>query len=501
MPRTAEYTWESSGSTYRHADPNRKLKVWLVIAAGVSVLAHAGLWMLFVNTTLPAGAQRAIEMMEQTRTFKIDRVTLNEVTLEEDRSEDETHMAEILDTDAAPLVKEINEDDPNIYDKLPEHQVRLTSEVDDMSKFLASERPAIRGENTELTESLEPLDNFSTEDLEETLKAMKSRVLPLAAQLSDDQITISVEDEDPGLIDGKDLEAFNNALAKAAGNAEITKGFSNLDDLLNRTGPLLDDTKPILIPTDLLFQFNQSDLQESARLSMMKLGLLIKRNQQSHFIIEGHTDTIGPEAYNMTLSLKRAQSVQDWLVESLGLGEDRISVEGFRRDPPAGAHRRPRRAGDQPPRGDRHTPGRRLAPGEEPESPGSACLRRGAVATLAPASGIPLAPLRSVPDGSSSALSWTVAQQTLRSMKASPPILSVAAGSVAVFALLVSPAQTAEVTWGTPFVVTQASDISNPGRQHRRRRGGLQPRERLRGRRRPRYQRHRVHAERLRRNR
>ena len=38
----------------------------------------------------------------------------------------------------------------------------------------------------------------------------------------------------------------------------------NLDDLLNRTGPLLDDTRPILIPTDLLFKFNESQLQESA---------------------------------------------------------------------------------------------------------------------------------------------------------------------------------------------------------------------------------------------
>jgi outer membrane protein OmpA-like peptidoglycan-associated protein len=91
----------------------------------------------------------------------------------------------------------------------------------------------------------------------------------------------------------------------------------------------LDDTKPILIPTDLLFQFNQSELQESARLSMMKLGLLIKRNKESKFTIEGHTDTIGSEEYNMTLSLKRARSVQDWLAESLGLGEDRVSIRGF----------------------------------------------------------------------------------------------------------------------------------------------------------------------------
>ena len=328
MPANARYSWETDGSSYSHSDPNRKLKGWLVIAAGVSFLAHAGLWMVFVNTTLPAEAVPTTEMMQKTRTFKIDRVTLTEKPLIEERSLDEAEMAAILDTDAAPLVKEINEDDPNIYDKLPEHEIRLT-QAEKMSDFLSSERPSIKGENTELTDSLKPLDNFSADDLEETLKAMKSRVLPLSQQRSPDQIMIPTEDEDPGLLDGKDLEAFNNALAKAAGNAEITQGFSNLDDLLNRTGPLLDDTKPILIPTDLLFKFNQADLQESARLSMMKLGLLIKRNQESRFIIEGHTDTIGSEVYNMTLSVKRAESVQNWLVDSLGLGADRVSIMGF----------------------------------------------------------------------------------------------------------------------------------------------------------------------------
>lgn len=328
MPANAHYSWESDDSSYNHPDPNRKLKGWLVIAAGVSFLAHAGLWILFVNTTLPADSVPTTAMMQKTRTFKIDRVELNEKTLTEERSPDEAALAEILDTDSAPLVKKIDEDDPNIYDKLPEHEIRLTG-VEKMSEFLASERPSIKGENTELTDSLKPLDNFSPEDLEEALKAMKSRILPLSPQQSPDQITIKVEDEDPGLLNGKDLEAFNNALAKAAGNAEITQGFSNLDDLLNRTGPLLDDTKPILIPTDLLFQFNQSELQEAARLSMMKLGLLIKRNKESKFTIEGHTDTIGSEEYNMALSVKRAESVQSWLVESLGLGTDRVSVKGF----------------------------------------------------------------------------------------------------------------------------------------------------------------------------
>jgi len=329
MPANA-YSWETTGSSTKvaYVDPNRKLKVWLVIAGGISVLAHAGLWMLFKTTTMSAGAAAAEDMMQRARTFKIDRVMITEKPVLDERSRDEAELAEILNTDASPLVKEIDENDPNIYKKLPEHQVRLT-QTEKMSEFLASEAPSIRGENSELTDSLEPLDNFSMKELEEEVRAMTSRVLPMSTQASPDQLTIEVEDEDPGLLNGKELEAFNNALAKAAGNAELTKGFSNLDDLLNRNGPLLDDTKPILIPTDLLFKFNKAEVQESAKLSMMKLGLLIKRNKDSKFIIEGHTDSIGPADYNMKLSVKRAESVRDWLIESLGMTADRIGVKGF----------------------------------------------------------------------------------------------------------------------------------------------------------------------------
>ncbi|MFT4546083.1 MAG: outer membrane protein OmpA-like peptidoglycan-associated protein [Verrucomicrobiales bacterium] len=328
MSANSNYTWESTNSSFSSSDPNRKLKGWLVIAAGVSFLAHAGLWVWFTQTTLPETSRTMVEMMDKTQTFKIERVTLNDVVLQEDKSRDDAEMAEILNTDAAPLVKEINEDDPNIYDKLPEHQIRLTSEVEDMSKFLASERPSIKGENNDLTKTLAPEDIFSNEELEDAIETMQNRI-KLPDRISKEQLPIELEDDGPGLLAGNDLEAMNLAMAKAAGNANLTKGFSNLDDLLNRTGPLLDDTKPILIPTDLLFQFNQSDLQEAARLSMMKLGLLIKRNQESKFVIEGHTDTLGSDEYNMALSLKRAQSVQSWLVESLGLGSDRVDVKGF----------------------------------------------------------------------------------------------------------------------------------------------------------------------------
>ena len=44
--------------------------------------------------------------------------------------------------------------------------------------------------------------------------------------------------------------------------------------------------------------------------------------------IEGHTDSVGPKGFNVTLSRRRAQSVQNILVQC-GVDPKRVSAEGY----------------------------------------------------------------------------------------------------------------------------------------------------------------------------
>ena len=109
----------------------------------------------------------------------------------------------------------------------------------------------------------------------------------------------------------------------------MENGFSNLDDLLAQTGPLTPETAPILMPTDLLFDYDSPDLRIEALTSLRKLALLIQRNPGARFVIEGHTDSFGSDEYNLELSRKRADSVKVWLTESLGLKADSIQTVGY----------------------------------------------------------------------------------------------------------------------------------------------------------------------------
>ena len=105
--------------------------------------------------------------------------------------------------------------------------------------------------------------------------------------------------------------------------------FSNLDSLLSSQGPLTSKIAPILLPTDLLYDYDSATLRGQAVSSLEKLAELIQRNPNSTFIIEGHTDSFGGAEYNLQLSRARAESVKAWLVTSAGIDAARIQTRGM----------------------------------------------------------------------------------------------------------------------------------------------------------------------------
>jgi outer membrane protein OmpA-like peptidoglycan-associated protein len=105
-------------------------------------------------------------------------------------------------------------------------------------------------------------------------------------------------------------------------------GFSDLESLLSQKGPLGSGTA-IKMPEDQLFEFGSSDLQSSAIQQLQKLGTLIKRNPNAKFTIEGYTDSIGDDDFNMQLSQQRAEAVRDYLVGGIGISPAQVAARGY----------------------------------------------------------------------------------------------------------------------------------------------------------------------------
>lgn len=70
--------------------------------------------------------------------------------------------------------------------------------------------------------------------------------------------------------------------------------------------------KKYTVNADALFAFDKSSLSPDAEKTLSVLGPMLKKST-GPIHIDGYTDSIGSEAYNLTLSEQRAKTVRDWL--------------------------------------------------------------------------------------------------------------------------------------------------------------------------------------------
>jgi outer membrane protein OmpA-like peptidoglycan-associated protein len=79
---------------------------------------------------------------------------------------------------------------------------------------------------------------------------------------------------------------------------------------------------------DVLFDFNQYTLKPGAREKLAKVSGILLAYPGLKIQLEGHTDSIGTDDYNMKLSQQRADSVRSYLV-SQGVTTDSVTATGF----------------------------------------------------------------------------------------------------------------------------------------------------------------------------
>ena len=84
----------------------------------------------------------------------------------------------------------------------------------------------------------------------------------------------------------------------------------------------------VLTIGDLLFDTGKSTLSPQANASISKLAQFLLNHPARNLSIEGHTDSVGSEAYNDVLSRKRAEAVKNALVAQ-GVGAERIVTKGL----------------------------------------------------------------------------------------------------------------------------------------------------------------------------
>ncbi len=100
-----------------------------------------------------------------------------------------------------------------------------------------------------------------------------------------------------------------------------------------RADPSLRTLMPGIEVDTVKFGFNEDFLREEEILKLDRIGEIMERiiagNPDEVFLIEGHTDLVGSDAYNEELSWRRAEAVRNALTEFFYIPERNLEIVGY----------------------------------------------------------------------------------------------------------------------------------------------------------------------------
>ena len=320
FPMEQGYRWGGARveDTYRLPGPEH-LGRWAAAAMFVSILLHVLVFFALDHVKIALGIQQPEEI--STGQINVSQVEVRPYEPEKALPPEETITPP---NESAALLEEVD-----LLDLLPEDpEIDIAPDVDDPAFALKISSPLAEGELDAPDTTVS--SNFDLDADLPDFGRMESELQPAAVG----QITV-----DPGAVevDDGEMTKFTEDLIKRGNNGLVDNGkldgLESLDELLDLPPNILL-SKKTLLPSDLLFEFNRTELRESAKVGLMKLALLIDKNPNLYCWIEGHSDLIGGEEFNIELSRKRAESVKQYLVTSMRMNPDRIITRGFGKSQP-----------------------------------------------------------------------------------------------------------------------------------------------------------------------
>jgi outer membrane protein OmpA-like peptidoglycan-associated protein len=290
------------------------LRHWMLPAIILSFLLHFGLIYFFGQRTLDRFVSADTPRLVP-RTFNISRLQVDQ---------------KLLDNDSKPPKESPKNADLGAIKNLAQFDGSFEK---DIKEFRAAPEASSAADVPQLKEK-PSVDTQSAQIAAAKVKAESAAALEKELSEVRQQLLSDKPDSPsrPKLAIGNKKSATDDPEindASTAGSAGVPAGFSNLDQLLDGSGPVGSGTAPILLPTDLLFDYDSAILRPGATASLQKLGRLIQQNPQAVFRVEGHTDSFGGDQYNMDLSQRRAETVKSWLVQNMSIDQDRVQTQGY----------------------------------------------------------------------------------------------------------------------------------------------------------------------------
>ncbi len=89
-----------------------------------------------------------------------------------------------------------------------------------------------------------------------------------------------------------------------------------------------------------LFDFDKTDIRPDALPLLNEVVDILKEHESTRLEIQGHTDSVGPQGYNLKLSQRRAEVVREYLIAH-GISPDRLIAKGYGESDPIASNDTP----------------------------------------------------------------------------------------------------------------------------------------------------------------
>jgi outer membrane protein OmpA-like peptidoglycan-associated protein len=147
------------------------------------------------------------------------------------------------------------------------------------------------------------------------------------------EVARAQQDRDKILLSARERETRNAQTETAVAQTQLSAARQELADLQAKQ----TDRGLVLTLGDVLFDTGRATLKPGADRTIDRLAQALKDNPNTKVQIEGHTDSVGGDDYNLALSERRAEAVSDAL-RLRGVPSDRYEAKGLGKDFPVASN-------------------------------------------------------------------------------------------------------------------------------------------------------------------
>jgi outer membrane protein OmpA-like peptidoglycan-associated protein len=138
-------------------------------------------------------------------------------------------------------------------------------------------------------------------------------------------------------------EDLANSLFRKTPSDTRTRGIGPAQPAQPQPAPPSASPQRTSISLNVFFEFDSDRILPDYFRDLEKLGNVLTAPEYSvnRVQVEGHTDSVGSDSYNLRLSERRAESVKQYLVQRFQIPSDRLVVRGFGKSQPIASNATP----------------------------------------------------------------------------------------------------------------------------------------------------------------